>query len=266
MIRHSVILAILTLAAALAGCAGSGSGPVVAGAEQPMSQQPATSDIRQRAKVHTELGSLYLQDGRYAVALEEARIALSIDSGYAPAYSLLGLTHMFLNENPLAEENFEKALRIVPGDPEINNNFGWFLCQSGREKRSLDYFMKAARNPLYATPTKPWTNAGICSIRLKDDKAAEDHLVRARRLDPGNTQALYWLADIAYRQARLLEARQLIADLDRMNEPTPESTWLALRVERKLGNREAEARHAAQIRRRFQGSAEFRKLTQGHYD
>lgn len=265
MMRRPLGVMILAAAALLAGCAGSGGSPG-GGAEQPISQQPATSDTRQRAKVHTELGSLYLQDGRFAVALEEARISLAIDATYAPAYNLLGLTHMFLNETKLAEENFERALRIAPGDPEINNNFGWFLCQSGREQRSLDFFFKAARNPLYATPTKPWTNAGICSIRLKDDKAATDHLVRARRLDPGNTQAIYWLGDIAYRQGRLVEARQLVSELDRMIEPTPETTWLALRIERKLGNREAELRHATQIRRRFQNSPEFVKLSQGQYE
>lgn len=264
MIRPHLSLAMLLLPFLLAGCAGSG--PAGSGAEQPISQQPATSDTRQRAKVHTELGSLYLQDGRFAVALEEARIALSIDPGYAPAYSLLGLTHMLLSETKLAEENFDRALRIAPGDPEINNNFGWFLCQSGREQRSLEFFLKAARNPLYATPTKPWTNAGVCSIRLKDDKAAEEHLIRARRLDPGNTQAVYWLGDIAYRQGRLVEARQLVSELDRMMDPTPETIWLALRIERKLGNREAELRHATQIRRRFQNSPEFVRLSKGQYE
>ena len=39
-----------------------------------------------------------------------------------------------------------------------------------------------------------------------------------------------------------------------------------LRIERKLGNREAEARYASQLRRRFVGSPEQRLLTQGQYD
>jgi Tfp pilus assembly protein PilF len=54
----------------------------------------AATDQQQRAKVHTELGSLYLLDGRSAIALEEARIAIAADANYAPAYNLLGLTHM----------------------------------------------------------------------------------------------------------------------------------------------------------------------------
>jgi type IV pilus assembly protein PilF len=256
----------LVAAALLAGCTATGSGGGSEGARQPMSLEAPANEARQRAKVHTELGALYLQDSRFAIAMEEARIALDADSGYAPAYNLLGLTHMYLGENKLAEEYFEQALRAAPGDPEIINNFGWFLCQTGREQRSLDYFARAARNPLYQTPTKPYTNAGICSVRLQNDKAAEENLARALQLDPGNTQALFWLADVAYRNKRFLEARQWLLDLEKMVELNPEVIWLALRVERQLGNREGEARHAAQLRRKHTTSAEYRKLQQGNYE
>lgn len=261
---NKTLVAIWT-ALLLAGCTATGGGSGQ-GAQQAVSAQPAENEQQQRAKVHTELGSLYMLDGRSAIALEEARIALSADPNYAPAYNLLGLTHMVLNETRLAEENFQKALRLAPGDPEISNNYGWFLCQSGREQLSISHFMAAAQNPLYTTPTKPYTNAGICSLRLKQDKAAEDYLLTALRLSPTNTQALFWLADIAYRKGRHAEARQWTTDIEKMMEPTAEVIWLALRIERKLGNREAEARYATQLRRRFLGSPEQRLLAQGQYD
>lgn len=259
------ILNAFGIALLLGGCTATGFGSGQ-GAQQAVSTQPAENEQQQRAKIHTELGSLYMLDGRSAIALEEARIALSADSNYAPAYNLLGLIHMSLNEPRLAEDNFERALRLAPGDPEINNNFGWFLCQHGREQRAITYLMAAAKNPLYATPTRPYTNAGICSVLLKDLKAAEDYLLTALRLSPSNTQALFWLADIAYRQGRQSEARQWIADIEKTMEPPAEVVWLALRVERKMGNREAEARYASQLRRRFPGSPEHRLLTQGQYE
>lgn len=262
----SKFIVAIGLALLLAGCTATGPGSSQAGARQAVSEQPPENEQQQRAKTHVELGSLYLLDGRSAIALEEARIALAADSSYAPAYNLLGLTHMMLNETRLAEENLERALRLAPGDPEINNNFGWFLCQSGREQRSMAYFSEAIRNPLYATPTRAYTNAGLCSIRLKDDKAAEAYLLNALRLSPTNTQALFGLAEIAYRHGRHAEARQWATDIEKMMEPTAEVIWLALRIERKLGNRDAEARYASQLRRRFPGSAEQRLLTQGQYE
>lgn len=261
------LLWLLLACCAVAGCASTSGPPAMReGAERAVSERAPASDTQQRAKVHTELGSLYLLDGRPAVALEEAKIALNADSGYAPAYNLLGLTHMNLNEPKLAEENFGKALRLAPRDPEINNNYGWFLCQNNRERESLDYFKAAARNPLYATPTRANTNAGICAMRIKDDKAAENYLLEALKTSADNTQALYWLGELNYRQGRYPEARQWLAEIDKVQEPTAEQLWLAVRIERKLRNREAEARLATDLRKRFSNSPEYRLLIQGRYE
>jgi type IV pilus assembly protein PilF len=247
------------------GCVSTIDGAHVS-SQQSVSSQTAESNATQRAKVHTELGSLYLQDARYAVALEEARTAIAADSTYAPAYNLLALTHMVIGENPQAEQNFKRAINLAPGDPEISNNYGRFLCFSGQEKRSLEYFDRAVRNPLYATPTVAYTNAGICHARLKEYKAAEDQLNRAQRLAANNTEAIFWLADVTYRQAKYADARKWIGDLERLVDLSSEAVWLALRIERKLENRDGELRHAVQLRKRFGGSPEQQKLLRGEYD
>jgi len=257
--RLAIIAAITWL---LAGCAAVPKNSV----EEPVSQQPTTNDASQRAKVHTELGSLYLVRGNLGVALEEARTAISADANYAPAYNLMGLVQMQLQEATLAEASFENALRLAPADPEINNSFGWFLCQTGRERRSLAYFQTAVKSPLYATPTMTYANAGICSLRLKDDQGAEGYFLNALRADSRNDRAIYFLADIAYRQGRLDAARQRLADLHKLVEPTAVTLWLAVRVERKLGEREAEARFSSQLRRRFPGTPEVQRLMQGQYE
>ncbi|MDD5249869.1 MAG: type IV pilus biogenesis/stability protein PilW [Rhodocyclaceae bacterium] len=255
----------LGLALVLAGCAGA---PVVqqGTAEQAVSQQATTSDVQQRAKVHTELGALYLENGRFGVAQDEARIAVGADPAYAPAYNLLGLVHMNLKENGAADEDFQRALKLAPNDPEINNNYGWFLCQTDRPQQSVGHFMAAIKNPLYTTPAKAMTALGICYLKMHDDALAEDFLLKARRVDAGNVEALYWLADIYYRKGRYYEARLSLADLHKLMEPNPQSTWLALRVERKIGDREGEARYASLLRRKFQGSPEYQKMMQGQYE
>lgn len=253
------------LGALVSGCVSTIDGAHVS-AQQSVSSQAAESNATQRAKVHTELGSLYLQDARYAVALEEARTAISADSTYAPAYNLLALTHMIIGENPQAEQNFKRAISLAAGDPEISNNYGRFLCFSGQEKRSLEYFERAVRNPLYATPTVAYTNAGICHARLKEYKAAEEQLVRAQRLAPNNTEAIFWLADVTYHQAKYADSRKWIGELERLVDLSGEAVWLALRIERKLENRDGESRYAVQLRKRFAGSPEQQKLLRGDYD
>ncbi|MBI4986670.1 MAG: type IV pilus biogenesis/stability protein PilW [Rhodocyclales bacterium] len=250
----------------LAACSGT---PTVSdgSSNQAVSQQASTSDAQRRAKVHTELASGYLQLGRLGVAQDEARIAIEADPGYAPGYNLMGLIHMNLHENAPAEEHFLKALRLAPGDPEISNNYGWFLCQTDREKQSIPHFMTAIKNPLYGTPSKSMTALGLCYLKLKDDRLAEEYLSKALRADgSSNVQALYWLSDIYYRNRRYNEARRSLGDLHKVMEPTSQSVWLALLVERKIGDREGEARFASQLRRKFQGAPEHQKLIQGQYE
>ncbi|HUK04947.1 MAG TPA: type IV pilus biogenesis/stability protein PilW [Burkholderiales bacterium] len=253
-------------AALLAGCAGitspSSSEPTI---DTPV-QVGETGDPRNRAKIHTELASLYYGRGNMAVALEELRTATGADANYAPAYGLYGLVYMELRENALAQANFERGLRLSPTDPDINHNYGLFLCYTGREADGIKYFLQAVRNPLYPTPWRSYTAAGACAMRKNDFKDAEDYFQRSLRLEPNEPNALLQMGQIRYRQGNLDEARKYVSRYNKLVEPTAESLWLALRVERKAGERVAEASYASQLRRRFNGSREYQLLQRGAYD
>ena len=240
------------------------------GATEPVSESVTITgdvgDARNRAKVHTELPALYYGRGNMAVALEELRIAISADSDYALAYSMFGLVYMELRENQLAQTNFERALRLSPTDPDINHNYGGFLCQTGRENESIKYFLQAVRNPLYPTPWRSYSAAGQCSLRKDNLKDAEEFFLRALRQEPDDPPSLLQLGQIRYRQGSLEEARKLVLRFNKSVDPTAESLWLALRVERKLGERTTEAGYATQLRRRFSGSREYQLLQRGEYD
>jgi type IV pilus assembly protein PilF len=254
-------LAILFLAAVLAGCSGSGS----RSGDNHSSLSPG-GDARQRAKIRTELAASYFVEGNHAVALDELATAINADSSYAPAYSVRGLVRMRLGENAEAEADFRKALELGPNDPEINNNYGWFLCQTGKEKESFAYFAQAIKNPLYQTPEKSWVNSGLCAMRIQDFKRAEDHLHRAHRPGKAGNIALYPLALLDYERGAYSQARGWLAEFHRVQESTAESLWLALRVERRLGDRSAEASYSSQLRRRFPDSKETRELRLGNYE
>ena len=255
----------LALLLALGGCAAPQFGGPLASVERPVSEQPVITDARRKAKVHVELGQAYFQVGRFGVALDEAKAAAAYDPGYAPAFQLMGLVHMFLEENAVAVANFEHALKLAPGDPEIQNSYGWFLCSTGKETAGLEQLSAAARNPYYQSSTRAFANAGLCQLRLKNDTAAEVLFQRAIDADNGNLQALYHLAAIKYRHGAYDLAKRYLAALHQGGDPTAESLWLAIRVERKLGDRGAEAAFVQQLRRRFAGSPEYQAFLQGQY-
>jgi len=268
MKRRFALAALLVAVVVAGGCATmpAGQSGTSASVSRPMSDITPATPAESRARVHVDLGMAYFEIGRYDVALDEARIALNDSPGYAPAYHLLGLAYMLIEENAAARQNFEAALNAAPGDPDFNNSYGWFLCTQGEELRGLERLAQAARNPYFRYATRSHTNAGLCHLRLKDDAAAEGQFLAAIQADPSNRQALYQLADIAYRGGRYDQARTHLIRLHQQAEPTAASAWLGLRTERRLGNRDAEASYASQLGSRFAESNEYQSMIQGKFE
>lgn len=258
---------------ALSGCAS----PAVAVVSTAITTAAATNESttppkqeqapRTRARAHTELAASYYELGNMAVALEEVKEAISADADYGPAYNVAGLIYADLKEDQLAQENFQRALRIDATDSDTNNNYGRFLCDRRREAEAIKYFLAALRNPLYQTPDRSYVNAGLCTLRQGDVAGAESYFMQALKVRPTHPQALYQLADIAYGRGDAQTAKDYLLRLDKVAAPTSaEVLWLWLRVERKLGDRNAEASYAAQLRRSFPDSKEASALLAGRYE
>ena len=276
-VRHSILewvrpLAIVSMLALLSACAGVPADGPSSFDRSPDSVPDASNVIaeqgapRERARAHTELAGAYYERGNLAVALDELRIAIAADPGYAPAYNVLALVHADLRENDQAQANFERALRLNATDPDVNHNYGWFLCQTNREEQSLRYFLAAVRNPLYATPQKSYSLAASCALRKNREADAIDFYERALRLDANYLSAMIGLAQIRFKRGQLAESKALVTRYNRLVDPTAESLWLALRIERRLGDKGAEGSLAAQLRRQYPGTPEYQELLRGQYD
>ena len=223
-------------------------------------------DITTRAKAHTELGSLYFQNGNLIVALEELTIAISINPNYAQAYSTRGLVLYHVNELASAEKDFSRALSLDGKDPEINNNYGWFLCQTGREKESIAYFQRAIGNPLYQTPETAYLNAGACYVKLGELAAAEDYVRKTLRFSRDNPQALFLLGKINYQRGNYDAARENLKNVIRQVEPDAATLWLLLRIEHRAGDAVAEGSLIAQLRRKFPDTPEYQEFLKGNFE
>ncbi|WP_291994025.1 type IV pilus biogenesis/stability protein PilW [Candidatus Accumulibacter sp. ACC003] len=261
------LVALLSVSACSSGLFSSGRQTTKPAEEETDSRRPTPPrDNRTRAKLHTDLGSLYLQNKNYSVALEELTMAIVVDPDYAKAYGTRGLVLFYIGETQLADGDFQRASSLDANDPELQNNYGWFLCQIGREKEALPMLQRAMKNRLYETPERAYLNAGACYIKLGDLETAEGLIEHSLRIVPNNPQALLQLADINYRRGDLDGASRQLADLTRKAKPNAEALWLMVRVKRKLGDRLAEARYAAQLKRNFPLSPEAQELLKGNFE
>jgi type IV pilus assembly protein PilF len=254
------MLAALLLAACASG--GPGKGDLKTASDQ--------TAIEKRAAIRLQLAVGYFQDGKYEIALDEVKQAIAINPQLADAYGVRALIYAAMGEPALADDSFQRALKLAPNSPDLANNYGSFLCNAGgKPAAAIPYFDAALKNPHYQSPVSALVNAGNCSLKLKDNNAAERYLLEAMRYTPDLPAVNAALARVYYERRDYTRAGFFVNRLTeaaKLDTLSADALWLALRVERKLGDRNLEASLAAQLRHRFPGSPEFAAFQRGAFD
>lgn len=214
------------------------------------------------AKIHTELGAGYYAQNQMGIALEEFNDAIRIDPGYAQAYNGLGMVYAALREDDKADANYKKALQLEPGNSESRNNYGTFLCSRNRIDESIGQFLEAVKNPLYTSVGSAYLNAGICSLKKQDVKNAELYFQKALQAQPLLHQAAYQLALIHFNRGQHQLAHNDLQNA-MVSNPTPEMLWLAIRIERVLGDKNAESSYILLLKSKYPNSDQTKALLAG---
>ena len=253
--------------AGLSSCASDGTSGTSSGNgrfDTPSNREE--SDERKRAKIRLELAVNYFQQKQGKIALEEVNNALAADNKFAEAHILKGLILMEAAQNIPADESFKQALRLAPEDPDANNAYGWFLCQTGRESQSFALFNKAASTPFYATPAKPLQNAGICAMQQKNYPLAESYLLRAQEQDGGLLSVYYHLGQLYLRLRDAPKANAYSRRVLTTSKPTAETLWLGIRAAHLNNDAIAKAQLVQVLRNEFPNTQQYADYTRGLFD
>jgi type IV pilus assembly protein PilF len=248
------------------GCAQRSTVPGAAASTPEPITDSDEPEVRKRARIRIELAAGYFGEGQNTVALDEIKLALQADPTYAPAYVLRGLVYMRMNNNPLAEESFQRAMQLNPRDPDALHNYGWYACQSERYAQSTELFQRALASPVYGGQARTLLAMGICQIRAGQLAEAEASLARSYELDAGNPITAYNLASLQFRRGDAAKAQFTIRRLNNTDLANAETLWLGIKVERRLLNREAMAQLAQQLSRRYPDSAQWARFQRGEFD
>lgn len=238
--------------AMLAGCVSVPS----SSSQGDLSTSSDQTNIQKRASIRLQLAAGYYEQRQWKVALDEIKQALLIDPSSADAYSMRALIFMEMGENSLAEDNFLHALKLAPNNPDFSNNYGWFLCQSGRENQSIAYFDAALDNRTYLSPVKAMNNAGVCNLKMKQSKDALQYFSRAFQFDPAHPLTNAYLSKIYQERHEDDQARFYLNRLSKSDSIPADVLWVAINVAHKLGDRATEMRLATQLRQQYPKSSE----------
>ena len=255
-------VALLSLVLVLSACASKH----LEGSSDESNLSVEKQDAQKRASIRMQLAISYYQQGQYKVALDEIKHALAIYPDLVDAYSVRALIFMDTGEKQLAEDNFQYAMKLAPGNLDISNNYGWFLCQNKREKEGLVYLEKVLQSTSYTAPSKAYNAAGMCSLNMGDSVSAEKYFLQGFRIDPANAGLNTNLARVLFLRGEYAKARFYIGRVIQQDVLTADVLWLAIKIERKLGDEAALNSLSAQLRKRYPDSTEFSLLQRGSFD
>jgi type IV pilus assembly protein PilF len=239
------------------------------GAQVPNNASPmgvVEGDAKKRAAVRLQLAANYYQSGQVEIAIETARRAIDLDPESVGAHALLGLMLMDVGQVLQADESFKKALALDRNNPDVNNNYGWFLCQTGHERDSIAYFERALADRLYSSPARALQNAGICLLRIHDDAGAERYLLRALQSDATSPVAKFQLAQMYLHQRRFDRCDFYFDLLVRSVDPNAETLWLGARIAHAKNDEPTERSFNEQLQSRFPDSPQTDAMHHGRYD
>lgn len=258
-------LAVLVSCLQLVSCAAPGT----AGSDAPQRDLVTASDepeTRTRARLRLELAVGYYEQGQTTIALDELKQALATDPNYGDAYNLRGLVYMRLKDFPLAESSFRRALALKPGDANTLHNLAWMMCQQDRHAESMQFFGQALADPAYGDRAKTLMTRGLCQMRANKPDEARESLLQSFQLDAGNPITEYNLALLMFQSGDLQRAQFYIRRLNNSEWANAESLWLGIKVERRLGNRDAVEQLAVPLRKRFAQSPEAGLYERGAFN
>ena len=133
----------------------------------------------------------------FKVAEELYNKILKIDPNHIATHNNLGLIYQELGQYEKAINCYEKVIKIQPDLPAPYNNLGNILKELGEFKKALSYYKKAIE--IKSNIADIHNNLGIVFKELKEFKKAKNCFQKAIQINPNYTIAHYNLGKI-YRE------------------------------------------------------------------
>ncbi|MEX2495161.1 MAG: type IV pilus biogenesis/stability protein PilW [Woeseia sp.] len=224
--------------------------------------RPAESNDDNAAQQYFQLGARYFRNGNYELARERLHRAIGFDPRMAIAHSTLALTYEQLDNERLATEHHAKAVRFEPGNYNVRNAYAVFLCRHERYDEAAQQFKYAVAVPENDNAEIMLTNAGVCMSKKPDYEQAEAFFRQALEKRSGYGEALLQMSLLKYRTSEYLQARAFVQRFLAVRPATSEALYLAVQIEKALGDERAQLDYANRLLREFPESEQARQVLQ----
>ena len=205
-------------------------------------------------------GLAYLELGKTDLALEMLEKSIDTDPDNYQAVGALAALYESVGMYEKAEENYKDALDLRPEKAAPENNYGRFLCLHGDHEKGQAYLQSAADRPMNTRKWVALTNLGICQNKQGQMDEAESNLRKALEIQPEFAPALLEMAKITYKKHKYMSAQAFLQRYLAVAEPTAETLWYAIHLERLSGNKEGAEKYQTELLQKFPNSEQAWKI------
>ena len=217
-------------------------------------------DAQKASAANTELGVAYLAQGKYNVAMTKLKKAIGYDSENIKANHYIAELYRRLEQHDLAEEYFQKAMKLDENDSSIKNNYAIFLCGINSIDKGLELLNKVLLDPLYADKGQVYENMGLCVEKQGNIQYTEKYFKTALKFNSNLPAALLGMAQISFDKNNITAASDYLTRHNKVNRSTSQSLWLELLISRKRGLKGKVGSIAAKLKQFFPDSREVKLL------
>ncbi len=217
---------------------------------------PAAKVNPKAASYNVQLGMAYLKEGNRLRARRKLLLALKQGPKMQETYDAMGYFLEKTDQPEQADYYYRKALSFNERNGNSQNNYAAFLCRQGRYNDAIQHFMVAVKDPDYLTPDMAYQNAGYCAMQIPNRALAKQFFQKSVDQNPNQVLAYLELGQIAYDNQQYQQANDYLQSYARLAPPGPESLWLRVRVDQKLGNLDQAGSNALLLENKFPQSAE----------
>ncbi|MEI7528197.1 MAG: tetratricopeptide repeat protein [Elusimicrobiota bacterium] len=195
---------------------------------------------------HTNLGTLYLDNGEIDKAHQEYLKAVELNPRDALALSNLGATYRSKNMFKEAEPYYKKSLALYPGNHLAHHGLALICAGTGRFEEAKEEYLKAIE--LAPLAPKAHNNLGQLYMGKEMYKEAEPEFIKELEVNPDFDIATFNLGLLYFKTGKLKEAEARFKELLRINPGYTGGYYLLENIYYKQGDLKQAAYYAGLLR------------------
>lgn len=224
-------------------------------------------DPQQALRDYIQLATGYLEQNDLPNTKRHLENAAAIDPNNSELLAVWGLVYSREGEPELADQSFQRALRINPANSQARNNYAAFLFAEERFEDAFDQLQLVVEDTNYTGRAQAFENLGLAGLRLQRLEEAEYAFGRAVQLNANLLRSSVELASLNLQKQDVLQARAYYRNYLTLIQfyniaQTPRGLWVGIQLENALGNEDNVRLYGTQLEASFNTSPEYQLYRQ----